>query len=70
MTVYVVMTVARQFMGELIFVRSEKGFKEKNKAEEYAKGLSQTTKESINAPGIGVVECALERGIYKIEIEE
>lgn len=69
MKAFIVMTIARQFMGEMVFVRSEKGFQDKVKAEEFAKSLSSVTEESILVPGVGQVRCAVERGLYTIEIE-
>ena len=68
--IFVVMTVARQLMGEIIFIRSEKGFKDRQKAEDFAKTLSGVTQENIAVPNVGNVLCATERGIYAIEIED
>jgi hypothetical protein len=69
MTVFIVMTVARQALGEMVFVRSEKGFSDKSKAEEFAKTLSANVWQEIDVPKVGPIKCACEVGIYKIEVD-
>jgi hypothetical protein len=69
MTAWVVMTVARQEYGEMIFIKSEKGFSDKAKAEEYAKALAVNPRQKIDVPGAGSISCACEVGVYKIEID-
>lgn len=64
MKVYVVVSVARQELGEYIFVTTEKAFSDRPKAEEYLRSRATQWKESIQG-----VTCTCERGIHEIEVE-
>lgn len=64
MKIYINLTVARQELGEYVFVNVEKAWTTKEKAEQYAKDKSRVWKESIQG-----VTCECERGVVEIEVE-
>lgn len=77
MTVHIVLTIARQIQGEMIFVKTEKGFLQAAKADEYAQKLKSdftnsdgTLKElQINTPqGSAICSCTV--GAFTVEVEE
>ena len=69
MKTFVIIKVARQINGELVFVKVEKAFKDQSKAEQYLIGKN-TTIEKIETKSGHSVECSCEIGIFDVEIEE
>lgn len=70
MKAFVVLNVARQINGDMVFVKIEKAFPSYSRAEEYLKPFEKTTTEMIqNSKGFSV-ECSCMKSIYEIEIEE
>ena len=68
MKAFVIIKVARQINGELVFVKVEKAFNEQSKAEQYLTGKN-TTLENIETRSGLLIECSCERGIFDVEIE-
>ena len=75
MTVFAVITIARQVQGEYIFVKTEKAFKSAGKADAYLQKLKKqfTTLDGkvklvkIATPQ-GDAECFCEVGAFEIEV--
>jgi len=68
-SIWIVVTIARQFDGEVVSVRFEKAYQDKAKAEEYLKSLAKTYTEKIQVPNYGLVEFFCERGLHEIEVQ-
>lgn len=77
MKAFLVISVARQLLGDYIFVRSNKAFIKASAAENYMNELKkdligpdgQPKKIRLNTPN-GDIECIAEVAIHEIEIEE
>ena len=77
MTINVVLTVARQIYGEMMFITPEKAFVNKGEAEALVAELNQKYKEpdgkikpkSIQAEGT-TFECACTASSFELELEE
>lgn len=69
MKIYFIVSIARQYDGEMISVRFEKAFKTMEKAESYTKDLSKTYNETIQTPD-GPINFFVSRGIHMIDVEE
>lgn len=70
MKAFVIINVARQVNGEMVFVKIEKAFKSYTKAEEYLKPLAKNSTEIIQNSNGFSIECSCMKSIYEIEIEE
>ena len=70
MKIYFVVTIARQVDGEMLSIKFEKAFTQKDKVEQYVKDLAKMTVETIQVPGVGAVEFVCERGYHEIEMAE
>lgn len=68
MTIYVILSVARQVQGEFLLVKSEKAFSDKNKAEEFYNQLIKKYTEEIETPS-GKIKCVCERAIFEMEMD-
>lgn len=68
--IWVIVTIARQYDGDIVSVRFDKSYTKKELAEVYLSTLSKKFAETINVPGIGAVEFFCERGIHEIDITE
>lgn len=77
MKVFLVITVARQVNGEMVLVKTEKGFTKASQADALSKKIAaeNRTKEGklnlvqIDTPQ-GSIPCYRETGVFEIEIEE
>lgn len=76
MKIFVVITVARQILGDLVFVRTEKGFTQASKADSYMKELKASyTKDGkiipvkVSTPQ-GEANCFCEVGAFDIDVED
>ena len=77
MTIFAVITVARQIEGEYIFIRTEKGFQRAGKADDLLKKLKQDYVDEAGKPKVislstpsGDANCFCEVGVFEVEIEE
>ncbi|RDJ35247.1 MAG: hypothetical protein DWQ19_10560 [Crenarchaeota archaeon] len=76
MTIFVVFTVARMIDGEYVFVKSERAFKTKEKADELLHVLkAQYVKDGKAVPinmqtEHGEVSCLCEIGAAEVELED
>ncbi len=70
MKIFAVVTIARQYEGDMISLRFEKAYAEISKAQEYVKQLAKTFTETINVPNMGAIEFFCERGYHEIDVEE
>ncbi len=68
MKVFVILNVARQVEGELMVVKSECGFLEREKAEKHLASLPRQKTEVLKTE-VGDIECLCVRGIYEVDIE-
>lgn len=77
MKIFLVILVARQVLGDYIFVRTEKAFYQASLADAYVqkmKGELSTTDGKaklikLNTPN-GEVDCLAEIGVHEVDIEE
>ena len=74
---FVVITVARQIMGEYIAIRTEKGFKDEEKAKAYLAEMKKKVVTPDGEPKVvkvstpqGDLECMCEVGVFHVETEE
>lgn len=77
MSLYAVITVARQIDGEYVFIKTEKAFKSAKKADDLLRFLK---KQYVDEEGKwkpqkvvtpqGEANCQCEVGVFEIEIEE
>ena len=74
--IFLVLTVARQIDGEYIFIKTERGFKTQEKADELMQTLKSqyTTSDGKAAPVTlmtphGEVPCHCEIGVFEVKIE-
>ena len=77
MTIFAVITVARQIQGEYVFVKTEKAFKTAGKADALLKQLKkqyQTPEGKVKPIKIatpqGDAECFCEVGAFELEVVE
>ena len=76
MLVYAVITVARQVQGEMIFIKTEKAFKQAGKADELVKKLNADFRAGDKYKPMnfhtefGDVECFCTAGGFDLEVEE
>lgn len=75
-TIYLVATLARQIQGEVVLLRSEKAFRDPQKAQEHLKIMKSqyvtaenTMKPVLLSSGLGDVQCICEAGIFEVELE-
>ena len=78
--IFVVLTVARQIGGEFQVIRSERAFKDADKAEEYSKELNRkyvvpnvrpTQKMAVKiTTEHGEIACQCLASVYEVELEE
>lgn len=76
MKIFCVITVARQVDGEYVFIKTEKGFLNSEKADAYLKNIKNqfVTQEGkwkpqlISTPN-GDAMCQCEVGVFEIEVE-
>lgn len=69
MTVFAIVSIARQVDGEYCLVKIEKGYKDKSKADEESKKLARQYAETIQTPS-GPLNCVCERGVFEIDVIE
>lgn len=77
MTLYVVITVARQIDGEYVFIKTEKAFSSAQKADSLLKSLKKNyvtddgkwNPQLISTPN-GDATCQCECGIFEVEVDE
>lgn len=62
--------MGRQKFGDLVFVKMEIGFVEKEKAQTYLNSKNNVFEEKFNLPDGTEVVCYCERAIYEIEVEQ
>jgi hypothetical protein len=75
MTVFAIITVARQVQGEYVFIKTEKAFKTAGKADAFLKKLKKQYSTldgkvklvNISTPN-GDAECFCEAGAFELEI--
>jgi hypothetical protein len=76
MKIYAVITVARQINGDIVFIKTEKGFQQAGKADELVKKLNNDFKAGDKfkpmkfSSEYGEVECFCTAGGFEIEVEE
>lgn len=76
MIVYAVITVARQVGGEIVFIKTEKGFKKASAADELTKKLNadfrigDQYKPMKFSSEFGEVECFCTAGGFELEVED
>ena len=63
-TAYVIIRVARQTLGEYVFVTTLRCFKDKSAAEAFARQQATVTQEVING-----VNCQCQVAVHEIEVE-
>lgn len=68
--IFAVVTIARQFDGDIVSVRFENCYTTKELAEKYANSLSKISNETLDVPGVGKVQFFCERGIHELDIVE
>jgi hypothetical protein len=69
MKIFVIINVARQLNGDMVFVKIEKAFISALKAQEYFEKIENNTTELVqNSSGFSV-ECNCLRSIYEIDVE-
>lgn len=68
MKIFIIVNVARQYLGEHVIVKVEKVFQEVSKAQEYldSQVKSQTMKISTS---IGELDCLCERNVIEAELQ-
>ena len=70
MKIFLVITVARQYEGDIISIRHEKAYKTASQAQEHLNSLKKSFVETINVPNIGPIEFFCERGIQEVDLVE
>jgi hypothetical protein len=76
MQAFIVFTAARMIEGEFLFISARKGFTDKEKADDFAKQLSDGNKDTngklritrISTP-TGEADCFCEVGVHEVEID-
>jgi hypothetical protein len=68
MITFAVINVARQVEGDLMLVRVERAFTNKNKAQAFLSSLPKTKSEVVKTEA-GEIECFCVRGIYEFDVE-
>jgi hypothetical protein len=71
MKVYPVIMVARQNLGDFVFIRCEKVFKDEHKAQEYLISVKERFSKPVRLmTPQGEVECICEIGAFESDFEE
>jgi len=74
--IYAVITVGRQVEGEYVFIKTEKGFRDAQKADEFLKTLKSQYvtedgrwKPQVISTSQGDAPCQCEVGVFDLEID-
>lgn len=64
------LSIARQYDGDIISLKFEKTFLTEEEAKDYIKNLQKTFVETVQVPGVGPVEFFCERGVHELEVTQ